>query len=141
TFSSNYNADERWSLDAGIRFFLGYDQYNNRAIMRNYTSHQSATLDVHTYLDRQANGIPDPLDYNLSDVEFIGAPDWEGITSGETGKAVLPGAAASGPFYFGAKWKSGSETINKDYVIYTHPGARIKVNMPFYLTSEIFGFV
>ena len=141
TFSSNYNADERWSVDAGIRFFLGYDQYNNRAIMRNYTNHQSATLDVHTYLDRQANGIPDPLDYNLSDVEFIGAPDWEGITSGETGKAILPGAGANGPFYFGAKWKNGSETINKDYVIYTHPGARIKVNMPFYLTSEIFGFV
>jgi cell division septation protein DedD len=141
TFSSNYNADERWTVDAGIRFFLGYDQYNNRAIMRNYTNHQSATLDVHTYLDRQANGIPDPLDYNLQDVEFIGAPDWEGITSGETGKAILPGAAANGPFYFGAKWKNGAETINKDYVIYTHPGARIKVNMPFYLTSEIFGFV
>lgn len=140
-FSSSYDADDRWTLDAGIRFFLGYDQYNNRAIVRNYTNHQSATLEAHAYLDRQANGIPDPLDYNLEGVEFIGAPDWEGITSGETGRAVLPGAVTNGAFYFGAKWKNGADTINKDYVVYTHPGARLDINMPFYLSSEIFGFV
>lgn len=141
TFSSTYNANEQWSLDAGIRFFLGYDQYNNRAIMRNHTSQQTATLDVHTYLDRQANGVPDPLDYDLSGVEFVGVPDWEGLTSGESGHTILPGATTNGPFYFAGKWKNGAETVNKDYVIYTHPGARIEVNMPFYLTSEIYGFV
>lgn len=141
TFGSSYSADESWTLEAGIRFFLGYDYHNQRTIMRNYMTHQAVTIDAHTYLDRQANGVPDPLDYNLSDVEFVGSPEWEGMTSGETGRVLLPGASANGPFYFGARWKSGAETVNNDYVVYAHPGANIKVNMPFYLTSEIMGFV
>ena len=141
TLGSNYNADDEWSANAGMRFFLGYDYHNNRTIMRNNLSHQSATLDVHSYLDRHGNGVPDSLDYDLEGVEFTGSPEWEGLTSGESGKAILPGASANGPFYFSGRWKNGTQTVNNDYVVYTHPGALINVNMPFYLVSEIFGFV
>jgi hypothetical protein len=140
-FSSSYNADERWSFNAGIRFFLGYDYYNNRVLFRNKTTSSSATLDVHTYLDRQANGIPDVLDYDLSDVSFVGYEEWEGITSGANGKTILPGVPTQGVFGFGATWQEGTKTVNNDYVVFTHPGAYVEVNMPFTLDNEIFGFV
>lgn len=136
-----YNADQTWNFNLGIRFFLGYDYHNNRLLFRNKTSSQSATLDTHSYLDRQANGIPDPLDYNLSEVEFIGSPEWQGIKSGNEGRAILPGVPTGGEFRFGASWKEGSHTVNNNYVGYTHPGAYVEVNMPFNLTTEIFGFV
>ncbi len=141
TFASTYNAQDQWTLSAGIQFFLGYDYHNNRTLMRSYASASSAQLDVHTYLDRQANGRPDPLDHNLPGVTFSGSPDWEGISSGESGRTILPALPANGATYFGATWKEGSATVNNDYVVYTHPGASIDVNMPFYLSSEIMGFV
>ncbi|MFT5760098.1 MAG: hypothetical protein ACI9LM_004882 [Alteromonadaceae bacterium] len=141
TFASNYNENKDWSFNAGIRFFLGYDYHNNRAIFRSNISSATATLDIHTYLDRQMNGVPDPIDYNLEGVSFIGNPDWDGIYSGESGKTILPGALSGGAFRFEGNWKDGSRSINNDYVVYTHPGALIDVNMPFNLTSEIIGFV
>ncbi|MCP4321439.1 MAG: hypothetical protein GY951_18515 [Psychromonas sp.] len=136
-----YNADETWNVNLGIRFFIGYDYHNNNLLFRNKTSNQSATLNAHAYLDRQANGIPDPLDYNLSGVEFIGVPDWVDIKSGESGRVILPGVTTGGEFRFDAKWQDGSKTVNNNYVIYTHPGAYVDVNMPFNLTTEISGFV
>jgi len=140
-FSSTYNADDRWTFNAGIRFFLGYDYHNNRVLFRTNTSSSSATLDVHTYLDRQANGIPDVLDYDLSGVSFQGNREWEGVTSGASGKTILPGVTTQGTFGFGATWQDGAKTVKNDYVVYTHPGAYVEVNMPFTLDNEIFGFV
>lgn len=136
-----YNANETWSFNLGVRFFLGFDYHNNRVLFRNKTSSQTATIDAHSYLDRQANGIPDPLDYNLPDVEFIGSPEWQGIKSGKEGRTILPGVPTGGEFRFDAIWKEGTNTVNNNYVVYSHPGAYIEVNMPFNLTTEITGFV
>jgi hypothetical protein len=141
TFSSNYNADSHWGFQAGIRFFLGYDYHNKKVLMSSKINSSSATLDAHTYLDRQLNGRPDPLDFNLAGVSFQGNEGWEDISSGVKGKTILPGIMPNGPFRFGAKWQVGSETINNDYVVYTHPGSYIEANMPFYLTTEFTGFV
>lgn len=141
TYTSSYNAIDEWSLSAGIRFFLGYDRHNHRTIMRSNTTNASATLDVHSYLDRQANGNYDVLDHHLEEVSFIGAPGWEDIESGSEGRTILPGVGTQGPFYFSAKWKEGTKTHNNDYVVFTHPGAYVSVNMPFHLSSEITGFV
>jgi hypothetical protein len=141
TFSSNYNENSDWSFNAGIRFFLGYDYHNNRAIFSSTASSATATLDVHSYLDRQMNGVPDPIDYNLEGVSFSGSPEWDNIQSGESGRTILPGVMPEGAFRFEGNWKDGSKSINNDYVVYTHPGALIDVNMPFHLTSEIIGFV
>lgn len=140
-FSSSIDANENWSVKAGVSFFLGYDYHNNRLIFRNKGNPQSATLNIHTYLDRQINGVPDPLDYNLEGVRFLGNREWEDIRSGKNGRTLLAGTPAGGTFQFGAQWKSGSQTVLNDYVIYTHPGAYVDVNMPFYLTNEIIGFV
>lgn len=138
---ANYNADDTWNFNLGVRFFFGYDYHNNRVLFRNKISNNSATINTYSYLDRQANGIPDPLDYNLPGIEFFGNPEWQGIQSGENGRAILPGVSVGGAFRFDAKWKEGSKAVNKNYVVYTHPGAYINVNMPFNLTTEISGFV
>ena len=138
---SNYSADETWRFALNFNFYFGYDYYNQRALTSSQISQQSATLDIHAYLDRQLNGVPDVLDYNLEGVEFDGNQDWQGLTTGDSGKILLPGASANTPFRFGATWKDGSKTINNDYVVYTHPGARVSVNMPFYLTTDMVGFV
>lgn len=141
TLSSNYDEEENWGVQMGLQFFLGYDYQNNRMLFNDLLPGNTASLDVHTYLDRQINGVPDPLDYDLSGVEFSGNPEWEGIVTGKEGRAVLPGVYAQTPFSFSAKWKQGSNAINNDYVVYTHPGAYVDVNMPFILSTDIAGFV
>lgn len=141
TFSSGYNSNDEWDIQFGIQFFLGYDYHNNRFIMDKALSAGSATLDVHSYLDRQANGRPDVLDYELPEVRFTGNPRWEGLTSGDDGRTILPGVTANGAFAFAAKWQEGSATLNNDYVVYTHPGAYVDVNMPFFLITDLAGFV
>jgi len=141
TLSSNYDEEENWGVQMGLQFFLGYDYQNNRMLFNDLLPSNTASLDVHTYLDRQINGVPDPLDYDLSGVEFSGNPEWEGIVTGEEGRAVLPGVYAQTPFSFSAKWKQGSNAINNDYVVYTHPGAYVDVNMLFILSTDIAGFV
>ncbi|MDX2370425.1 MAG: SPOR domain-containing protein [Colwellia sp.] len=139
--SSSYDENDNWSVQFGLQFFLSYDHRNNKVLFNDRLTSNTATLDVHTYLDRQLNGVNDPLDYNLSGVSFRGQPEWEGIKTSETGRIILPGVYASTPFSFSAKWKDGSSTINNDYVVYTHPGAYIDVNMPFILSTDISGFV
>ena len=141
TLSSSYNSEENWNVLAGVRFFFGYDHYNQRPIFSNQLSPSMATLDAHTYLDRQQNGIPDVLDYDLENVTFSGNPEWLGLKSGETGRIILPGVLGDTPFQFSAQWQSGSRTFNNDYVVYTHPGAYVEANMPFYLQTEFGGFV
>jgi hypothetical protein len=139
--STTYDALDKWSFQLGFQFFLGYDYHNNRLLLNHNLQTGSATLDVHSYLDRQLNGVPDPLDYNLSNVTFSGNPQWDNIQSGKNGRTILPGVYATTPFSFGARWKKGSNTINNDYVVYTHPGAYVDVNMPFVLSTDLVGFV
>jgi hypothetical protein len=139
--STLYDENDNWSFQLGLQFFLGYDYHNNRLLLNNNIQSNSATLDIHTYLDRHLNGVPDPLDYNLSDVEFIGNREWKNVQSGTNGRTILPGVHTVTPFSFGAKWKNGSNTINNDYMVYTHPGAYVDVNMPFVLSTDLVGFV
>jgi 5-hydroxyisourate hydrolase-like protein (transthyretin family) len=140
-FSTSYDSTDRWNLQLGVRFFLGYDYHNNRILVNNRLSNSTATLDVHTYLDRQLNGVPDVLDYNLQDVSFKGNKVWDTIKSGRKGRTILPGVTPNGVFAFSAEWQEGSQTVNNDYVVYTHPGAYIDVNMPFFLSTDLTGFV
>jgi len=141
TFASSYNSNDDWNVQLGMRFFLSYDYHNNKMVMDKELKGGSATLDVHTYLDRHVNGLPDLLDYNLPDVMFIGSPRWGEFTSNEDGRTVLPGVYANSAFPFSAKWQEGSSTLNEDYVVYTHPGAYVDVNMPMFLITDLAGFV
>ncbi|MDN4503227.1 SdrD B-like domain-containing protein [Alteromonadaceae bacterium BrNp21-10] len=139
--ATTYDEEDNWNFQLGLQFFLGYDHRNNRFLFNQKMHSNSASLDIHTYLDRQINGEPDPLDYNLENVTFSGNPEWKKLSSGANGRTILPGVFADTPFKFAAKWKEGSASINNDYVVYTHPGAYVDVNMPFILSTDLAGFV
>jgi hypothetical protein len=141
SLQTRYDTADNWAFSLNLNFFFGYDYHNNRATLSSNINTHSGTLNVHSYLDRQLNGVSDVLDYGLEGVSFTGNQYWDGLTTGKEGKILLPGAPVNTPFRFQANWLSGAETINKDYVIYTHPGARVDVNMPFYLSTELAGFV
>ncbi len=139
--ASNYDAESNWSLGLGIRFFLGYDHHNQKVIFSNQISSNSATLSSYSYLDRNPNGWRDEADWDLAGVKFTGVPAWDELTSGETGRAILPGVSTNVPFKFNAQWEYGTKAIANNFLIYTHPGAYIDVNMPFYVTTDFSGFV
>lgn len=140
TLRTLYNSQEKWSLTAGIAINFGYDYFNNEMVFSSKSLRGGGSLDVHTYLDRQLNGIPDLLDYNLAGVTFTGGPYWEEVATNQNGQARLLGAN-SGITALTAKWESGSATLNNDYIIYSHPGSLQRVNLPFYLTTEVELFV
>jgi len=140
TLRTLYNSDDNWSLTAGIAINFGFDYFNNEMMFSSKTLRNSGSLDVHTYLDRQLNGIPDVLDYNLAGVTFSGGPYWEDVTTNQDGQARLFGAK-DGITALSANWESGGATVNNDYMIYSHPGSLQRVNLPFYLTTEVELFV
>lgn len=140
TLRTLYNSEDKWNLTAGIAINFGYDYFNNEMIFSSRTLRNSGSLDVHTYLDRQLNGIPDILDYDLAGVTFSGGPYWEDVATNQDGQARLLGAK-DGITALTASWESGSATLNNDYMIYSHPGSLQRVNLPFYLTTEVELFV
>ncbi|TWX67482.1 SPOR domain-containing protein [Colwellia sp. C1TZA3] len=138
---SRYQDGGHWNVNANIQFFFGYDYYNNRALFNSKLYRNSASLNLHAYLDRHMNGVYDALDYNLSGVTIPNLQDWNTLATGKNGRAIIPGLPMNNVFKFDANWKNGAQTIGKNYVLYTHPGARVDVNMPFYLSTEFSGFI
>jgi len=140
TLRTNYNASDNWRVTAGISLNFGYDYFNNSMIFSNKSMRSAGTLDVHTYLDRQLNGIPDILDYDLANVEFSGKKQWQDVKTNEDGRARLFGAS-NGVTALRTSWDAGASTLNNDYLIYSHPGSVQKINLPFYLTTELEFFI
>jgi len=139
--ATNYDENSNWSVGLGVRFFLGYDHHNKKVIFSNQLSSHSATLNSYSYLDRNPNGWRDEGDWDLAGVKFTGIPAWNKLASGETGRVILPGVSTNVPFKFNAQWEYGTKAIANKFLIYTHPGAYIDVNMPFYVTTDFSGFV
>jgi hypothetical protein len=139
---TQYNSQDAWSLTAGITINFGYDYFNNALQLSSSSLRGAGSIDVHTYLDRRLNGLPDVLDYNLADVTFTGGQNWENIRTNQDGRAKLFGAN-NGVTALSANWNSdsGAATLNNDYLIYSHPGSLQRVNLPFYLTTELEFFV
>ncbi|MBU2917118.1 SPOR domain-containing protein [Psychrosphaera sp. F3M07] len=140
TFGTTYSSTEQWNARAGISFNFGYDYYNNQLVFSQNSMRGAGTLDVHAYLDRRLNGIPDALDYNLEGVSFTGEKGWENVETNENGRALLFGAR-HGTTALSANWVSGADTLNQDYLIYNHPGSQQVINLPFYLSTEVEFFV
>jgi hypothetical protein len=140
TLRTQYDAQDKWSVRAGITINFGYDYFNNEMVLSSQTLRGAGSFDVHTYLDRQLNGTPDVLDYDLPEVAFSGGHNWDNVTTNQNGRARLFGAR-NGITALGATWKEGGATLNNDYLIYSHPGSLQRVNLPFYLTTELELFV
>lgn len=139
-FSSRYDSADNWRLSAGIRVNFGYDYFNNRIKLTGYGGRSSGVLDVHAYLDRRLNGVPDVLDLDLPGVTFSGNRAWVGSATNSKGQVRLFNTPNK-TFTLQSKWENGANTINNDYVVYSHPGSLQRVNLPFYLTTEIELFV
>jgi hypothetical protein len=139
--SSTYNAEDEWTIGLGFNLFFGYDYHNKTMRISNDISSGSASINTYSYLDRNPNGWRDESDWDLEGVSFTGNSAWKDIKSGENGRVVVPGVSTNTPFQFNASWEYGTSTLQKDYVLYTHPGAYVDVNIPFYITTDISGFV
>jgi hypothetical protein len=139
-FGAGASSNDNWNLRAGVSFYFGYDHHNRRPIISSKNILSVGAMDIHAYLDRQMNGIPDVLDYNLEGVRFLGNKNWESFETNEQGKVHLIGANP-GVNKLTAQWQDGTNTIRNDYLLYSHPGSLSKVNLPFYLTTEIETFV
>jgi len=139
--ATNYDAESNWSVGLGIRFFLGYDHHNQKIIFSNQLSSNSATLNSYSYLDRNPNGWRDEGDWDLAGVKFTGIPAWDNLASGKEGRAILPGVSTNTPFKFNAQWEYGTKAVANNFLLYTHPGAYIDVNIPFYVTTDFSGFI
>lgn len=140
TFAASYAPDDKWRVSAGVQVHFGYNYFNEQMTFSNQYIQTGAILDVHAFLDRRLNGIPDILDKNLTNVGFIGDPLWQGVKTNHTGRAELLSTQLEPTVLQGA-WQKGSKPLIDEYVIYTHPGSVHKINMPFYLTSQLELFV
>jgi cell division protein FtsN len=139
--AANYDAQSDWTVGLGVRFFLSYDYQNRKVIFSSELATASATINSYSYLDRNPNGWRDEADWDLQGVKFTGIPAWKNLTSGATGRTILPGVTPYAPFKFNAEWEYGTKSLGSNFNIYTHPGAYIDVNMPFYVTTDFSGFV
>lgn len=140
TLRTQYDSQDNWTVRAGITVNFGYDYFNDAMVFSSKTLRGAGSVDAHAYLDRRLNGIPDVLDYDLPGVTFTGGADWENVTTNKDGRARLFGAN-NGTTALSANWESGGATLNNDYLIYSHPGSLQRVNLPFYLTTELELFV
>lgn len=140
TLRTQYDSKDKWGVRAGLTINFGYDYFNNAMVFSSQTLRGAGSFDAYTYLDRRLNGIPDILDYDLTDVTFSGGSNWENVATNQDGRARLFGAR-NGVTALSANWKSGGATLNNDYLVYSHPGSLQRVNLPFYLTTELELFV
>lgn len=139
-FSASVTEAGNWTAQAGLRFFFSYDQFNNRVNFAGKNKVNSGRINVHSYLDRHMNGIPDPLDLSLADITFTGNRDWQGTSTNENGRLHLTGLSP-GINRVKASWNYLGKPITQHYTVYSHPGGSADLNIPFYLITEIEGSV
>ena len=138
--NAEVGSDEEWALNLNMNFFLDYDAHNRRFLLSSRGSADSGNLNVTAYLDRNNNNRRDEADWTLEGVKFSPLPLWAELTTSETGQVSLPGVPAGTPFSFSAQWQDGVATKQGSYTVYTHPGSRIDVDIPFEIKTNIAGF-
>jgi len=140
TFGAQYDSNDHWRVKLGVVFGFGYDYYNNQLLFTRNNIHGGGTMDVHAYLDRYLNGIPDNLDYDLPNVSFKGGVMKQPAITNNQGQARLFGAS-TGISSLSSSWEFDGRTLNQDYLVYSHPGSQHYINLPYYLTTELEMFV
>lgn len=138
--TSDYDSQQEWSVGIGVNFFLDYDTHNKKLRMSSKANTVSGNLNVSTYLDRNNNNRRDEGDWALDQVSFGPLPLWQGRTTNHEGQVVLPGVPAQTPFTFRAQWQDGVSSKDANYTLYTHPGSRVSVEIPFVVRTNISGF-
>lgn len=126
------------NLSSGINF----NQSSTRISHNNQRS--KATIEAWAFLDQDFDGVFSPGDDPIPGVRFAGQRHWQGIVTDKQGKVRLDATTNSvekvtldpdsleDPFLY--------TPINK-VKINSHPGGKIVLQFPFYISSEIQGEV
>lgn len=143
TFNSSLSYDDngQWSVSLGLRFSLGYDHHNSEWMMNAENMASSGTMDITSYLDQNNNRQLDEGDVALPGVSFSPAKQWQGVKSNAKGKAILPFISSFNPTTVNPAWVLGVSPSTRSYSVYTHPGSRIKAQVPFSVKTTVNGFV
>ena len=134
------NSGSEWAVKMIMNFFVDYDAHNRRFLLSSRASSSSGNLNLTAYLDRNNNNRRDEADWTLEGVSFSPLPLWKDLTTNKEGKVSLPGIPPDTPFSFSAKWQDGVATRQGSYTVFTHPGSRIDVDIPFEIKTNVSGF-
>jgi hypothetical protein len=141
SLTSEMNSDKEWNFDLGLNFFFDYDVNNNRFLISSLSNASTGNLDIISYLDRNNNDRRDEGDYTLQGIEFSPIPIWKGLSTNQQGKVALPGVPVYKTFNFSAASNKDITTKRSNFSIYTHPGSRLKIEIPFTIKTNLTGFI
>jgi len=143
TFYSSfaYDANDQWSISLGLSFSLGYDQHKDDWLFRSQNMVAGGTVDINSYLDQNNNRELDEGDIALPGVSYGHLKQWEAIRSNSEGKALLPFISSYSPTQISPSSTFGIVPSTSSYAVYTHPGSRIKAQIPFTVRTSVSGFV
>ncbi|MFT7217902.1 MAG: cell division septation protein DedD [Paraglaciecola sp.] len=143
TFYSSfaYDANDQWSVGLGLTFSLGYDEYKDDWLFDSQNITAGGTMDINSYLDQNNNQKLDEGDVALPGVRYGHLKQWEAISSNAEGKALLPFITSYRPTQISPSSTFGIVPSTKSYAVYTHPGSRIKAQIPFTVRTSVSGFV
>lgn len=135
------NANDQWAINFGMNFFFDYDAHNNKFIMSSTNASNSGHLNITSYLDRNDNNRRDEGDWLLNDISFAPMPLWRDRATNQFGQVTLSGVPVYNPVTFNATPNIDVATKQPDYTIYTHPGSRVNIELPFTIKTNISGFI
>ena len=139
--TADYDSEKQWSVNLGLKFFFDYDGYNDRFIVSSLSSSHTGNLNITSYLDRNDNNRRDEADWSLNNVAYSPLPIWRDRLSNRLGQTSLSGVPVYTPFTFSANANTDVATKQPNYTIYTHPGSRVNIEIPFTIQTSISGFV
>jgi septal ring-binding cell division protein DamX len=138
--SASYDAHDQWTVGLGLTFSLGYDHHNSNWLMNAQNMAAAGTLDINSYLDINNNHNLDEGDIALPGVKFGPLKQWQDIQSNKNGKAILPFVSTYNAASINPSWADGVTPSTPSYSVYTHPGSRIKAQIPFTVKTTVVGF-
>jgi len=135
------NSENEWLAGLGVNFFFDYDAHNDEFLMNSVSTANAGHLNVTSYLDRNDNNRRDEGDWLLENVGFSPLPSWRNRVTNKSGQVTLSGVPVYNPVTFSANPEIDVATKQPTYTIYTHPGSRVNIELPFTIKTNIIGFV
>ncbi|MFT4928200.1 MAG: septal ring-binding cell division protein DamX, partial [Phenylobacterium sp.] len=139
--SLSYDADDQWAVSLGLTFSLGYDEHQDDWLFSSQNIIAGGTMDINSYLDQNNNHQLDEGDLALPGVKYGHLKQWEGISSNDQGRVSLPFVSSYSPTLISPSSTFGVTPSTSSYAVYTHPGSRIKAQIPFTVRTSVSGFV
>ncbi|WP_199611720.1 SdrD B-like domain-containing protein [Flocculibacter collagenilyticus] len=140
---ANIDSNEEYTINVGIKFYLGYDYQDNSLILASKLKPTSSSIDMITYLDKNANLRMDNFDKPLSNIKFYPYKHWNRFATNERGRVVLPGVPTQREAKIIVDGSENDELHITPYVkevsVFTHAGGMNRIVLPFYNATEAEG--